>query len=174
VRSRFHLLGVFALFVATRALNRLRQRMDGPLRCTRAARFVLGVGAAGYSIGGITFVSHIVPAAVTLLAFGAAAVAGMSVRARCRHRRALLSGFHGARVARLLLNSRERMKRFLAASPDVDSSSAAGFSRCRSRSRTRSWSARLSTTRSDIRKVLRLRLSSAVRILGQRTGARGG
>ena len=64
----FHLLGVFALFFAARSLT------DSATAWTIVAlysssAFVLGVGAADYSIGGVTFVSHIAPAAVTLLAF---------------------------------------------------------------------------------------------------------
>jgi hypothetical protein len=64
----FHLLGISALFVAAR-------RMAGvdaawaivALYCGSA--FVLGVGNGDYAIGGMTFASHIAPAAVTLLAF---------------------------------------------------------------------------------------------------------
>jgi hypothetical protein len=64
----FHLLGVGALFAAAK-------RLAGDdtawtlvaLYCGSA--FVLGVGGDGYSIGGMTFASHIAPASVTLLAF---------------------------------------------------------------------------------------------------------
>ncbi len=64
----FHLLGVIALFAAAKSLA------DAATAWTLVAlyassAFVLGVGAADYSIGGITFVSHVAPAAVTLLAF---------------------------------------------------------------------------------------------------------
>jgi hypothetical protein len=83
----FHLLSVCALFVAARRLK------DSATAWTLVAlyagsAFVLGVGAADYSIGGVTFVSHIAPAAVTLLAFallpfpawsGAALAAGIGV-----------------------------------------------------------------------------------------------
>lgn len=64
----FHLLGVFALFVVAR-------RMKGEsaawalVALYGGSAFVLGVGGRDYSIGGITFVSHVAPAAVTLLAF---------------------------------------------------------------------------------------------------------
>jgi hypothetical protein len=64
----FHLLGVAALFVATRRLAGSAAAWSlVTLYCGSA--FVLGVGDGDYSIGGMTFASHIAPAAVTLLAF---------------------------------------------------------------------------------------------------------
>lgn len=64
----FHLVGVWALFVAARRLagSRVGWALVA-LYCSSA--FVLGVGGAVYSIGGITFTSHIAPAAITLVAF---------------------------------------------------------------------------------------------------------
>lgn len=109
----FHLLGVIALFVATRSLT------DSATAWTLVAlysssAFVLGVGAAGYSIGGITFVSHIAPAAVTLLAFallpspawsGAMLAAGIGVLFYPVFMVPAWLGYYWT--------SRERMKRFL-------------------------------------------------------------
>jgi hypothetical protein len=64
----FHLLGVAALFGAARRLSGSRTAWAiVALYCGSA--FVLGVGGRGYAIGGMTFASHIAPAAVTLLAF---------------------------------------------------------------------------------------------------------
>jgi hypothetical protein len=64
----FHLVGVWALFVAGRRLAGARVAWAlVALYCSSA--FVLGVGGSVYSIGGITFASHIAPAAITLLAF---------------------------------------------------------------------------------------------------------
>jgi hypothetical protein len=64
----FHLLGVAALFAAARKLANADTAWTlTALYCSSA--FVLGVGGDGYSIGGMTFVSHIAPASVTLLAF---------------------------------------------------------------------------------------------------------
>ncbi len=64
----FHLLGVAALFVAARRLSGAATAWAVVvLYC--ASPFVLGVGGAEYSIGGMTFTSHIAPAALTLLAF---------------------------------------------------------------------------------------------------------
>jgi hypothetical protein len=64
----FHLLAVLALWLSAR---RLRSSAAAwavvALYCGSA--FVLGMGGGEYSIGGITFVSHVAPAAVTLLAF---------------------------------------------------------------------------------------------------------
>ncbi len=66
--AAFHLLGVGALFVVGR---RLAGATIGwalvALYCGSA--FVLGVGASDFSIGGMTFTSHIAPAALTLVAF---------------------------------------------------------------------------------------------------------
>src|SRR5205823_8741964 len=66
--AAFHLLAVGALFAAG-------GRLRGPtvawglvvLYCSSA--YVLGVGGENVFIGGMTFVSHVAPAAVTLLAF---------------------------------------------------------------------------------------------------------
>jgi hypothetical protein len=64
----FHLLGVAALVGAVRRLANAETAWTlAALYCSSA--FVLGVGGDGYSIGGMTFVSHIAPASVTLLAF---------------------------------------------------------------------------------------------------------
>jgi hypothetical protein len=64
----FHLLGVAALFVAARSLaNAAAAWALVALYCSSA--YVIGVGGAEYSIGGMTFTSHIAPAAITLLAF---------------------------------------------------------------------------------------------------------
>jgi hypothetical protein len=65
-----HVLGVLALF-------RVARRLRGPdvawalvvLYCGSA--YVLGVGSEGDLVGGLTFVSHIAPASITLLAFAA-------------------------------------------------------------------------------------------------------
>jgi len=79
----FHLVGVWALFVSARRLSgsRVAWAMVA-LYCSSA--FVLGVGGAVYSIGGITFTSHIAPAAITLMAFallGAPAWSGVALAA---------------------------------------------------------------------------------------------
>jgi len=64
----FHLLAVWALFAAVRRLADARAAWGlVTLYCSSA--FVLGVGDDAYSIGGMTFTSHIAPAALTLLAF---------------------------------------------------------------------------------------------------------
>jgi hypothetical protein len=64
----FHLVGVWALFAAARKLADPRVAWAlVALYCSSA--FVLGVGDGAYSIGGITFISHIAPAALTLVAF---------------------------------------------------------------------------------------------------------
>jgi hypothetical protein len=79
----FHLLGVGALLLAVRRLSGSRAAWAlVALYCSSA--FVLGVGGAVYSIGGITFTSHIAPAAITLLAFallGAPAWSGAALAA---------------------------------------------------------------------------------------------
>lgn len=109
----FHLLGVFALFVAARALTDSAGAWTLVALYSSSA-FVLGVGAAGYSIGGVTFVSHIVPAAVTLLAFallpspawsGALLAAGIGVLFYPVFMVPAWLGYYWS--------SRERMKRFL-------------------------------------------------------------
>ena len=64
----FHLLGVWALFAAARRISGSRVAWAVvALYCSSV--YVLGVGDGAYSIGGITFTSHIAPAAITLLAF---------------------------------------------------------------------------------------------------------
>lgn len=64
----FHLLGVYALFVAS---NRLAGKEIAwalvALYCGSA--YVLGVGGEDYYIGGMTYISHIAPTATTLAAF---------------------------------------------------------------------------------------------------------
>jgi hypothetical protein len=79
----FHLLGVWALYAAVRRLAGVRVAWAlVALYCSSA--FVLGVGGAVYSIGGVTFTSHIAPAALTLLAFallGAPAWSGAALAA---------------------------------------------------------------------------------------------
>ena len=78
-------------------------------RCYCASPFVLGVGGDDYSIGGMTFTSHIAPAAITLLAFALLELSGL---VRCGaggwHRRALLPRLSRARVGRLLLGRPDR------------------------------------------------------------------
>jgi len=66
--AAFHLLGVFALFVAARRLSGATVAW-GLVALYCGSAYVLGVGGDNYFIGGMTFVSHIAPAAVTLLAF---------------------------------------------------------------------------------------------------------
>jgi len=66
--AAFHLLAVAALFAAGRRLAGATAAWAiVVLYCGSA--YVLGVGGERYSIGGMTFVSHIAPAAMTLLAF---------------------------------------------------------------------------------------------------------
>jgi hypothetical protein len=66
----FHLLGLVALF-------RIGRAYGGPeigwalVALYAGSAYVLGVGGETYFIGGMTFVSHIAPAAVTLAAFAA-------------------------------------------------------------------------------------------------------
>ena len=64
----FHLLAVGALFVAARRLAGVAAAW-GIVALYCGSAYVLGVGGENYSIGGMTFVSHIAPAATTLLAF---------------------------------------------------------------------------------------------------------
>ena len=64
----FHLVGVAALYVAARRLAGVSAAW-ALVALYSGSAFVLGAGGADYSIGGITFASHIGPAAVTLLAF---------------------------------------------------------------------------------------------------------
>jgi hypothetical protein len=64
----FHLIGVFALFVAARRLaGRDAAWALVALYCGSA--FVLGIGGEDYFIGGMTYISHIAPTATTLVAF---------------------------------------------------------------------------------------------------------
>lgn len=66
----FHLAGVAALFVAARRLA--NPRVAWGLVCLYAGSLgVLGIGGPEDSVAGLTFVSHIAPAAATLLAFAA-------------------------------------------------------------------------------------------------------
>ena len=64
----FHLLGVIALFVAVRRMSGARTAWALVLLYCSSA-YVLGVGGDSYAVGGMTFASHIAPAALTLLAF---------------------------------------------------------------------------------------------------------
>jgi hypothetical protein len=66
----FHVLGVFALVFTARRLGGSHVAWGvGALYCGSA--YVMGVGGDREAIGGMTFISHIVPAAVSLLAFAA-------------------------------------------------------------------------------------------------------
>ena len=66
----FHLAGVWALFIIGRRLGgELQAWALVALYC--GSPFVLGVGGDDSFIGGMTYVSHIAPAAATLLAFAA-------------------------------------------------------------------------------------------------------
>jgi hypothetical protein len=66
--AAFHLLAVAALFAVGRRLRGATVAWAlVVLYCGSA--YVLGVGGDRYSIGGMTFVSHVAPAATTLLAF---------------------------------------------------------------------------------------------------------
>src|SRR5438034_9014664 len=64
----FHLIGVCALFVVG---ARLRGRAIGwaLVALYAGSAFVLGVGGDDYFIGGMTYISHIAPTAMTLVAF---------------------------------------------------------------------------------------------------------
>jgi hypothetical protein len=63
----FHLLGVFALFVSVRRLAGIDVAWAlVTLYCGSA--FVLGIGGEEFFIGGMTYISHIAPTAMTLLA----------------------------------------------------------------------------------------------------------
>jgi hypothetical protein len=64
----FHLLGVAALFTAARRLSDAETAW-ALVALYGGSAFVLGVGDGDYSIGGMTFASHIAPASVSLLAF---------------------------------------------------------------------------------------------------------
>jgi hypothetical protein len=64
----FHLLGVYALLVAsTRLAGKEIAWALVALYCGSA--YVIGVGGEDYFIGGMTYISHIAPTAVTLAAF---------------------------------------------------------------------------------------------------------
>ena len=66
----FHLIGVLALFLATRRLAGLDVAVATVcLYCGSLA--VLGIGGDQFPVAGITFVSHIAPASIVLLAFAA-------------------------------------------------------------------------------------------------------
>lgn len=66
----FHVIGVTALLVIGRRLGGERQAWGlAALYCGSA--YVMGVGGSREMIGGITFISHIAPAAVSLAAFAA-------------------------------------------------------------------------------------------------------
>jgi hypothetical protein len=66
----FHLLGLFALFRIGRTLASAEVAW-ALVALYAGSACVLGVGGTEYFIGGMTFVSHIAPAAVTLAAFAA-------------------------------------------------------------------------------------------------------
>ena len=66
----FHLTGVLALFFATRRLAGAHVALAVVcLYCGSLA--ILGIGSDHYPVAGITFVSHIAPASIVLLAFAA-------------------------------------------------------------------------------------------------------
>lgn len=65
--TTFHIIGVFALIaVLRRAASRRTALAAAVLYCGSLA--VLGIGGSDYQVGGITFISHIAPASMTLLA----------------------------------------------------------------------------------------------------------
>ena len=66
-----HLLGVFALFHAGRRLGGSAAAGWAVVALYCGSAFVMGVGGVAEFIGGMTFVSHIGPAALTLAAFAA-------------------------------------------------------------------------------------------------------
>jgi hypothetical protein len=66
----FHLAGVVALLVAVRRITDVRAAL-GVVALYCGSLAVLGIGGAADSVAGITFVSHIAPAAATLIAFAA-------------------------------------------------------------------------------------------------------
>jgi hypothetical protein len=68
--AAFQLAGVAALFIAVRRMTDLRAALAVvALYCGSLA--VLGIGGAVDSVAGITFVSHVAPAAAALIAFAA-------------------------------------------------------------------------------------------------------
>jgi hypothetical protein len=66
----FHLLGIFALFAAATGLAD-RRTAWALVALYAGSAYVLGVGGENYFIGGMTYISHIAPTAVTLAAFAA-------------------------------------------------------------------------------------------------------
>lgn len=66
----FHILGVIGLFIAARRLIG-HEAAWGVTALYCGSAYVMGVGGDREMINGITFASHIAPAAVTLLAFAA-------------------------------------------------------------------------------------------------------
>ncbi|MEO6223568.1 MAG: hypothetical protein ABIP90_09965 [Vicinamibacterales bacterium] len=66
----FHLVGVAALFVAARRTSGSRSAW-GIVALYCGSAYIMGVGGAREMIGGMTFASHIAPAAVTMAAFAA-------------------------------------------------------------------------------------------------------
>jgi hypothetical protein len=66
----FHLIGVGALFVAARRMLG-SQAAWGVIALYCGSAYVMGVGGEREMIGGVTFASHIAPAAMTLAAFAA-------------------------------------------------------------------------------------------------------
>jgi len=64
-----HLAGVLALFIAGRRLSGEADVGWGLVALYAGSAFVLGVGGDQEFIGGMTFISHIAPAALTLIAF---------------------------------------------------------------------------------------------------------
>jgi hypothetical protein len=65
----FHLAGVLALFIVGTRLSANPDVGWGLVALYCGSVFVLGIGGDPESIGGMTFVSHIAPAAATLVAF---------------------------------------------------------------------------------------------------------
>ena len=66
----FHVMGVGALFIAARRLMGA-QAAWGVVALYCGSAYVMGVGGEQEMIGGVTFASHIAPAAVTMAAFAA-------------------------------------------------------------------------------------------------------
>jgi hypothetical protein len=66
----FHLIGVGALFIAARRIMDSRAGW-GVVALYCGSAYVMGVGGEEEMIGGMTFASHIAPAAVTMAAFAA-------------------------------------------------------------------------------------------------------
>jgi hypothetical protein len=80
----FHLAGVLALFVAARRLTGDDDVGWGLVALYCGSAFVLGIGGTNEYIGGITFISHVAPAAATLVAFACLplpAIAGVTLAA---------------------------------------------------------------------------------------------